>query len=137
MPTLITKGFAPPVTSGTPVGLKQGTILIQPSNAQLIAIPKENAKLYEDFIQSIEKKYNVNAADLFESCNAYPSTASQQNEFLSFIPGVTNPNSKHNFQLVMDDGSSKEILGFWVLSKDYINDGVLDEVIEYEWKIES
>jgi len=135
MPALITKGFAPPATTGVPVGLKQGTILIQPKNAQMLAVPKENAKIYENFIQSIEAKYNVDAADLFESCNAYPSAGSQVNEFLSFIPGVTNPASKHNFKLVMDDGSSKEILGFWVLSKDYINDGILNEVIEYEWQI--
>jgi hypothetical protein len=134
LPGIITKGYAP-IGKGLPAGLDSGSILIQPSNAQMIAIPKENAKIYEDFIQVIETNYGVSASDLFEAINAYPSTPSQDNEFLSFIPNVTNPASKHNFNLVMDDNGSKEILGFWVLTKDYINNGILTEVIQYDWEI--
>ncbi len=133
--TLITKGFAPSNCTLVPVGLKSGTILVQPNNAQMIAIPKENTKIYEDFIQVIENKYNVSAQDLFESCNAYPSTGEQANEFLSFVPSVTNPGTKHNFELVINDSGAKEIVGFWVLSKDYINNGILNEIIEFEWEI--
>lgn len=107
-----------------------GKILLQKDKWQLLAVPIVG-KVYEDFIKKVEDKYNVNGSDIFEAFNAYPATDSQNSETLSFIPGVTNISTKHNFALRMTDiNGEDEILGFWCKTKNY--DG--NELV-YDWSI--
>jgi len=112
-------------------GMK-GSIYLQKNAWMMLAVPKDNAKIYDDFIKPIEDEYGVTGSDLFEVFNAYPFTEGpngSSRQFLSFIPGVTNTASSNNFQLIYEDSNGeKEITGFWCKTKDY--DG---EVITYNW----
>ena len=108
-----------------------GSILLQKDKWQLLAVPVDGAKIYEDFIVKVENKYSVSGSDIFESFNAYPATNSQSSEFLSFVPGVTNILTKHNFDLVMTDANGeKEVLGFWCKTKNYSGAELV-----YDWSI--
>jgi hypothetical protein len=106
----------------------QGSIYLQKNAWMMLAVPKENAKIYEDFIQPIETQSGLTATDLFEVFNAYPYTEGpngSSRQFLSFVPGVTNPASSNNFQLIYEDlAGEKEISGFWVKTKDYAGDTI-------------
>lgn len=107
-----------------------GKILLQKDKWQLLAVPIDG-KIYEDFIKKIEDKYSVIGSDIFEAFNAYPATNTQNSEMLSFIPGVTNINTKHNFHLKMKDVDGEdEILGFWCKTKNYSGDELI-----YDWSI--
>ncbi len=108
----------------------QGSIYLQKNAWMMLACPiGTNAKIYEDFIQPIVNQSGVAQEDLFEVLNAYPYIDTQNREFLSFVPNVTNPASKNNFQLIYEDeNSEKEITGFWVKTKDYPGD-----VITFNW----
>lgn len=111
-------------------GSLSGKILLQKDKWQLIAVPKQG-KIYEDFVQYIETKYSVVGSDIFEVFNAYPATITQSSEFLSFIPGVTSPLTKHNFPLVMTDANDEqEIIGFWCKTKNYEGSELV-----YDWSI--
>jgi hypothetical protein len=106
-----------------------GSIYLQKNAWMMLAVPKENSKIYEDFIEPIVNQSGIAQEDLFEVLNAYPYIDSQNREFLSFVPNVTNPASKNNFQLIYEDEEgSKEITGFWVKTKDYPGD-----TITFEW----
>ena len=107
-----------------------GSILLQKDKWMLCAVPTDG-KIYENFVQYIENKYTVSGADIFEVFNAYPATDSQSAEFLSFVPGVTSPLTKHNFPLKMVDSSSNdEIIGFWIKTKNYAGSELV-----YDWSI--
>jgi len=110
-----------------------GKIYLQENAWQMLAVPKANAKIYEDVILPIEAQTGLAASDIFEVFNAYPYINSQNREFLSFVPGTTNPASKHNFQLVYTDiNGEREITGFWCKTKAYtaLNGG---NVIDFSW----
>jgi len=110
----------------------QGAIYLQKNAWMMLAVPKENAKVYEDFIQPIVTQSGIAQEDLFEVLNAYPYTEGpngSERQFLSFVPNVTNPASSNNFQLIYEDSNGeKEISGFWVKTKDYAG-----PVITYNW----
>lgn len=111
-------------------GSLSGQILLQKDEWQLIAVPIEG-KIYEDFIVYIENKYSVNGADIFEVFNAYPATINQASEFLSFIPNITSPLTKHNFPLIVTDANSEqEIIGFWCKTKNYVGNELI-----FDWSI--
>jgi len=113
------------------VNALSGKILLQKDKWQLLSVPVAGNKLYENFIQYIETKYSVVGSDIFEVFNAYPATSSQSSEFLSFIPGVTNPLTKHNFDFVMTDlNGEQEVLGFWCKTKNYLGSELI-----YDWSI--
>lgn len=95
---------------------------------QLVAIPivngywdrVEHKHIHDDMtvsrfqnyvLEQIEDLYGV---DLVEVANTYPGDLQA---FLSYVPGSTPHTSPHNFQLVYDDGLSKEISGFWIKIK--------------------
>jgi hypothetical protein len=106
-------------------------LYLQKSSHVLAAIPKKGGRIYQDFIQVIEQKYGNPGSTYFNVLNAYPNTHLQNNEFLSFIPGVTNTSlqNKANFELVYtDQDGSDEIAGFWISTKNYPGD-----VITFEW----
>ena len=100
-----------------------GSIYLQKNAWMMLAVPKENAKIYDDFILPIVTQSGIAQEDLFEVFNAYPYTEGpngSQRQFLSFVPNVTNPASSNNFQLIYEDSNGeKEISGFWVKTKDY------------------
>jgi hypothetical protein len=107
----------------------RGSIYLQKNAWMMLAVPKEGAKIYEDFINPIESLTGQAGNQIFEVLNAYPYIDSQNREFLSFVPGVTNVLSKNNFQLIYEDQSGeKEITGFWCKTKDYSGD-----TITYNW----
>jgi len=107
-----------------------GSIYLQKNAWMMLACPiGTSAKIYEDFISVLENQTGLAAADMFEVFNAYPYIDGQNREFLSFVPGVTNPASKSNFNLIYEDtNGEKEITGFWVKTKDYDGD-----VITFNW----
>jgi len=109
-----------------------GSIYLQKNAWMMLAVPKENAKIYEDFIKPIEDQSGLDATEIFEVFNAYPFTEGpngSSRQFLSFVPGVTNPASSNNFQMIYEDSNGeKEISGFWVKTKDYSGD-----TITYNW----
>jgi len=72
----------------------------------------ESVARFQNYIlEQIEDLYGV---DIVEVANTYPGDLQA---FLSYVPGSTPHTSPHNFQLVYDDGSSKEISGFWIKIK--------------------
>jgi hypothetical protein len=107
-----------------------GSIYLQKNAWMMLSCPISNtAKIYDDFIEPIVNQSGIAQEDLFEVLNAYPYIDSQNREFLSFVPNVTNPASKNNFKLIYEDvEGSREITGFWVKTKDYPGD-----VITFEW----
>lgn len=108
-----------------------GKILLEKDKWQLLAVPT-TGKINENFVQYIEQKYSVTGSDIFEGFNAYPATDTQSSEFLSFIPGVTSPLTKHNFSFIMEDANGEqEVLGFWCKTKNYAGD-----VLIYDWSTE-
>jgi len=115
---------------GSTAGSLSGSILLQKDKWMLCAVPIDG-KIHEDFVQKIESKYTVSGGDIFEVFNAYPSTDSQSSEFLSYIPGVTSPLTKHNFPLKMvDSTNSDEIIGFWIKTKNYAGSELV-----FDWSI--
>jgi hypothetical protein len=102
-----------------------GSIYLQKNAWMMLAVPKENAKIYDDVISPIENATGLSGDQIFEVFNAYPYIDSQNREFLSFVPGVTNVLSKNNFQLIYEDeNGEKEITGFWCRTKDYPGDTI-------------
>ncbi len=115
---------------GTVAGSLSGSILLQKDKWMLCAVPVDG-KIHEDFVQYIENKYSVVGSDIFEVFNAYPATDTQSSEFLSYIPGVTSPLTKHNFPLKMVDSTDNdEIIGFWIKTKNYSGSELV-----YDWSI--
>jgi len=110
-----------------------GKIYLQENAWQMLAIPKKGAKIYEDFVLPIETQTGLLGSQIFEVFNAYPYINTQNREFLSFVPGTTNPASKHNFQFIYTDVNGEdEISGFWCKTKAYtaLTGGV---TIDYSW----
>jgi len=112
-------------------GMK-GSIYLQKNAWMMLAVPKEDATIYDDFIKPIEDQTGMDANEIFEVFNAYPYTEGENGssrQFLSFVAGVTNPASSNNFQLIYEDSNGeKEITGFWCKTLDYDGD-----VITYNW----
>lgn len=111
-------------------GALYGTIKIQNNTWQLISIPRNNANVKEYFVDRLANKYGANAEDIIDICTAY---FGNENKFRSYIPGITNPSTSNNFPLVYSDGSSREITGFWVKTKDMT--GIVSDIdnIIFEW----
>ena len=108
----------------------EGQIKLNNNVWQLISIPVKGKNINDYFLAEVETKLNalattaahpsagsLTAADAIEVVNAYPGDL---NSFLSFIPGVTNPASVNNFNLVRNDGVNiDEVAGFWVKMRNY------------------
>lgn len=92
-----------------------GNIWLERGVWQLIAIP-EPGTVKEIFIDRLAAQEGVLATELFEVVSAYPGHI---NKFLTYVPGFTDINSEHNFQLVHDDNGSVEITAFWVKCKPW------------------
>lgn len=90
-----------------------GTILLQRGVWQLVAIPiLEN--VVDGFLTALAVQTGKDVSTLIEVVNSYRGDL---NKFLSFIPGVTNVTSEHNFPLKYNDSGSVEIVGMWVKCK--------------------
>jgi hypothetical protein len=122
---IITKGYG---TEST--GQLSGTINLQNNRWQLIAIPVQDVKVKEYFVDRLADKYGLQPEEMIEICNAFFGS---DNLFRSYIPGVTNPDSANNFPLVYNDNGSLEVTGFWVKMKDLT--GLVPDVndIVFEW----
>lgn len=103
-----------------------GTITLQRGKWQIIAIP-EDGTVKERFLDRLAKQEGVDITSLIEVVAAYPG---QVDSFLTFIPGFTNVTSKHNFKLTTLDGSSVELVPFWVKCKEWKH---TTEDIVYSW----
>jgi hypothetical protein len=127
---LVTTAFED-VTFASASGLTgEGQIKLNNNVWQLISIPVKGKNINDYFLAEVETRLNalattaghgqagsLTAADAIEVVNAYPGDL---NSFLSFIPGVTNPASANNFNLVRNDGVNvDEVAGFWVKMKNY------------------
>lgn len=118
------KGCPDPATvSG---GIGSGTIELE-SGWQLVAIPINYgywddtahehvhddvtvAKIKNYVIDQIEDLYTT-ASGIVEVANTYTG----DNQFFwNYVVGTTPDGSLHNFQLIYDDGSYREISGFWI-----------------------
>lgn len=110
-------------TSNAP---SQGTILLNSNVWQQIAIPLYDSKI-KDFCDDVATKYGVNPSDIIEICTAY---FGDENQFRSYIPGVTNADSDNNFPLIYTDAGNDEVSGIWVKTKDLSSIGI----VVYEWK---
>lgn len=108
-----------------------GIIQIEPNRWQLISIPiiygywdNINHKLIHDdiiranvknyIIDQIEDRYSISANEYIEIISTY---FGDDNEFKSYIPGITNVNSTHNFPLAFFDGENIEYAAMWIKSK--------------------
>lgn len=115
-------------------GANSGRIKLNNNVWQLIAIPVEGQNINDYFLNNVEAQIQIyddtkDIEDVIEVVNAYPG---HLDKFLSYVPGVTSTASENNFTLTVDDGSVKEVVGFWVKTKDYklITGG--DDII-FEW----
>lgn len=105
-----------------------GLITLQRGVWQMIAIPVD-ANVYDGFLNKLEEQANEPIIDLVEVVNCYRGDL---NKFLSFVPGVTNQDSLHNFPLTYDDSGSLEIVAMWVKCKQWIHTA---EDITFRWEI--
>jgi hypothetical protein len=113
-----------------------GRIKLNNNAWQLISIPVKGKNIKEYFLDNIEAQIQAidstkTVADVVERCSAYPGHI---DDFLTFVPGVTNPLGENNFPLVIDDGTNiHEVSGFWVRVLDYyIITGGTDIVFEWD-----
>jgi hypothetical protein len=106
-----------------------GTIKIQNNAWQLIAIPKEDSKVKEYFVDALSSKYNCEATDIIDICSCY---FGDEDRFRSYIPGVTKPETSNNFPLIYTDDTNNEITGFWVKTKDF-SSLLSQNYLIYEW----
>ena len=102
-------------------GQATGRIKLNNNVWQLIAIPVQAKNVHDYFLNNIEAQLQTydgdkTISDAIEVVNAYMG---HEDKFRSFVPGVTNTSSPSNFPLTVDDGTVKEIVGFWVKMKDY------------------
>ena len=100
-----------------------GEIKLSSNTWQLIAIPREGAKVKEYFCDRLSSKYGASSSDMIEVCSAF---FGDENKFRSYIPGVTKASTSNNFPLVWDDDGRLEITGFWVKMKDL--SAIVDDV---------
>lgn len=101
-------------SSGTAL---KGTIRLQFGGFQLIAIPV-NRKV-SDLVDLVASKTGLNDFEVIEVCNAAPGNAASVGSMFNYVPGITNKLSSNNFDLIMEDGSIKEITGFWIHMKEH------------------
>ena len=108
-----------------------GSIKIQNNVWQLIAIPREGAKVKEYFVDRLAEKYSLAPEEMIETCVAFFGS---ENRFRAYIPNVTNPTTSNNFPLVLVDDGIREISGFWVKIKDL--DGKIGDIdnIIFDWE---
>jgi len=105
-----------------------GLITLQRSVWQMIAIPID-ANVYEGFLEQLEEQAGVPITNLVEVVNCYRG---DQNKFLSFVPGVTDIESVHNFPLTYNDNGSLEIVAMWVKCKQWIH---TTEDVTFRWEV--
>ena len=112
------------------MGNTSGTVLLQNNVWQLLAIPRDDSKVKEYFVDRISQKYNLAPEDMIEICTAYFGS---ENRFRSYIPNVTNPATANNFPLIFNDDGNSEVTGFWVKIKDLT--GLIPDTsdITFEW----
>lgn len=124
---LVTRGFdlwSPlPCTASGGGGFGRGSVEIE-SNWQLCAIPVEfgywdltkHTHVHDTTIAKFKNYILDQIDDLYgggniEVANAY---IGDLDSFYSYVPGSTPESSPHNFSLMYNDGSNKEITGFWI-----------------------
>lgn len=105
-----------------------GTILLQRGVWQMIAIPVDD-NVYDGFLSKLHTQTGIPATDLIEVVSCYRG---DQNKFLSFVPGITNQDSIHNFPLTYTDDDNLEIVAMWVKCKQWIH--TADDVV-FKWEI--
>lgn len=74
-------------------------------------ITEANIKNY--VLDQIEDILGLSGNTVISVANTY---VGDNQFFYNYIPGVTNPNSTHNFKLCYVDGSAKEYSAFWIKS---------------------
>jgi hypothetical protein len=110
------------VASGTGIG--SGSIELE-YGWQLASIPigygywdsTTHAHIHDDVTVAKFENYVLDQiTDLYgsgvvEVANTYLGDVQ---EFYSYVVGSTPPSSKHNWQLIYDDGIHREVSGFWI-----------------------
>lgn len=108
-----------------------GDIILNSGKWANIAIPVEGKKVKEYFLDWIEQETGRPAQDSVLLVKSFPSTDSVSGKYLTFVPGVTNPLSSGNFDLVVTDNGIKEITGFLIKMKDYSS--FYNGVLSFHW----
>ncbi|MFA6887282.1 MAG: hypothetical protein WCQ65_09970 [Fermentimonas sp.] len=133
---LVSSGYdlfcGPCTTSGTTCsGVTGGYIAIEPG-FQMVSIPITHgywssiihghvhdnstiANVHNYIVQQIEDLHGVSANTMIEVFN---TLVGGQGNYWNFVPGVTNPDSPHNFQLAYldTDVGTYEYIGFFIKS---------------------
>jgi len=102
-----------------------GTIKLQSNAWQMVAINRK-AQVKEYFLDRLEQLTGSDVASLVEVVKAFPSSDDSKNKYQVFVPGVSNPASSSNFNLVTSDNGVDEINPFLVKTKEFSGDIVLD-----------
>lgn len=113
-------------------GTYSGTIVLQPNRFQAIAIPVTGRKVNEYFLDKIAETVGADANTVINLVKSYPSSDASEKKFQVFVPGLTNPDSSTNFELVQTDGVVTEITPFYVQTKEF-PEGM--DTIEFTWDI--
>jgi len=111
-------------TCGSDAVVYSGTIRLEPNRYQMIAIPVEGVKVKEYFLDRLATITDRPVEEIVELVKSYPSSDASSSKYQVFAPGVTNPESSTNFELVQTDGNITEITPFLVSMKDF--DGYID-----------
>ena len=111
-----------------------GDIILNPDKWANIAIPVEGKKVKEYLLDWIANETGHPAEDSVTVVKAFPATDTQSGSYLTFVPGVTNPASSSNFELVVTDNGKKEITGFLIKMKDYT--GFYSGDLVFHWDTE-
>ena len=96
-----------------------GSVILNNDEWMDIAIPVVGKKVKEYLLDWIEAETGRPAEDSVLVCKALPSTDTVSGTYKAFVPGVTNPSSSGNFDLVVTDDGVNEIVGFQIKMKDY------------------
>jgi len=106
-----------------------GKVLIQPNRWQMVAVPV-NKKVKDYFCDRLGNIANQAPEDLIELVKSFPSSDESHGKYLIYVPGLTNPDSSGNFNLMTPDNNIKEINAFLLKTKDFGTDP-----IEYTWDV--
>jgi len=120
--TLVTHGFVIPSPNDV---LLKGTIELE-KGWQLCAIPikfgrwsiNQHKHIHDNTIAKFKNYVMDQIDDLYGTGKILvANTFTGDNQyFYNFVPNLTSENSVNNFNLVYNDNSSYEVMGFWIKS---------------------
>lgn len=104
-----------------------GIIRLESDRFEMVSVPVEGRTVAGYFIAKLEEVTGKAAIESIDFVKAYPSNSVSNGKYVGFVPGVTNPASSNNFNLVEDDNGSIAHVPFFVRTK------VLEAPIEIPW----